>query len=444
MHMAVIGGGYVGLVTATCFAEFGIEVRVVETHPERLATLQSGQIPIYEPGLQSMAAANVAAGRLSFGNSVNDAVAGAAAAFIAVGTPPDEDTGRADLTKVIEACLQIVHAATDYIVITTKSTVPVGTGKKLAKLAREARPDLDFDIASNPEFLREGSAICDFMRPDRVVIGLEASKPGGTSRAEEIMRRLYRPLYLIEAPILFTDLESAELIKYAANAFLAMKISFINEMADLCEKTGANVHAIARGVGLDGRIGTKFLHAGPGFGGSCFPKDTLALSHIARDAGVPSRLVDATIQINTERKNSMAERILEAIGHTRQRGCTIAILGLAFKPNTDDMRDAPSIPILHRLHEEGLTIKAFDPVSMSAAKPLLPADVIFGRDAIETATGADALVVLTEWNEFRALDPRTLRSIMHGNTIVDLRNIWDPQAMAKHGFRYQSVGRPTP
>lgn len=444
MHIAVIGGGYVGLVSATCFAEFGIEVRVVETHPERLSMLLDGQIPIYEPGLQAMVGSNMEAGRLSFTGNINEAVAGATAAFIAVGTPPDKDTGRADLSNVIVACKQIINAATGYIVITTKSTVPVGTGRKLAMLAREVRPDLDFDIASNPEFLREGSAISDFMRPDRVVIGLETDKPGGTSRAEQIMRRLYRPLYLIEAPILITDLETSELIKYSANAFLAMKISFINEMANLCEKTGANVHALARGVGLDGRIGRKFLHAGPGFGGSCFPKDTLALSHIARDVGVASRLVDATIQINTERKNSMAARILDAVGQSAAHGSTIAILGLAFKPNTDDMRDAPSIPILHTLYEKGVKLRVFDPASMDTAKSLLPPNLIYCSNAIETAEGADALVVLTEWNEFRALEPKNLRLVMRGNVIIDLRNIWDPATMASHGFQYQSVGRPNP
>jgi UDPglucose 6-dehydrogenase len=445
MHIAMIGGGYVGLVSAACFAEFGTEVRVVETNPARLAMLREGRIPIYEPGLEKMIADNVQGGRLWFGDDLAHAVDGAEAVFIAVGTPPRNGDGHADLTYVFAACEQIARALTGYAVIVTKSTVPVGTGRRIADLVRRARPDLAFDVASNPEFLREGSAIGDFMRPDRVVIGLDAERPDGLSpagRAQEVMRRLYRPLYLIEAPILFTSLESAELIKYAANSFLAMKISFINEMADLCEKVGGNVHDVARGIGLDGRIGRKFLHAGPGYGGSCFPKDTLALMRIAQEAGASSRLVEATVQVNEARKASMGARIMAACGGS-VHGKTIAVLGLTFKPGTDDMRDAPSIPIVHRLVENGALVRAFDPVGMEVARPLLPAGIAYCTDATDAARDADALLVLTEWNEFRAMSATRLRGLMRGRVVVDLRNIWDPAAMLAAGLNYSSVGRPT-
>ena len=388
MRIAMIGGGYVGLVSAACFSEFGIEVSVVETHPERLAALREGRIPIYEPGLDQLVAENMAAGRLSFGDDIATAVAGAEAIFIAVGTPPRNGDGHADLTYVFAAAEQVARAMTGYAVIVTKSTVPVGTGRRIAEIVRQIRPDLAFDVASNPEFLREGSAIPDFMRPDRVVIGTDLTASDG-ERAKEIMRRLYRPLYLIEAPILFTSLESAELIKYAANSFLAMKISFINEMADLCERVGGDVHDVARGIGLDGRIGTKFLHPGPGYGGSCFPKDTLALVRIAQEAGASSRLVEATVQVNEARKASMAGRIVSACGGS-VRGKTIAVLGLTFKPETDDMRDAPSVPIIHRLVESGAEIRAFDPVGMDAAHKLLPGRVVYCEDAPDAVTGADA------------------------------------------------------
>jgi UDPglucose 6-dehydrogenase len=442
MRIAMIGGGYVGLVSAACFAEFGTEVAVVETHPQRLEALQAGRIPIYEPGLDKLVADNIEAGRLSFGNDIRQAVDGAEAIFIAVGTPPRNGDGHADLTYVFAAAEQVARAMTDHAVIVTKSTVPVGTGRRIAEIVRHVRPDLDFDVASNPEFLREGSAIGDFMRPDRVVIGTETDKPGGSERAQEILRRLYRPLYLIEAPILFTSIESAELIKYAANSFLAMKISFINEMADLCERVGADVHDIARGIGLDGRIGRKFLHAGPGYGGSCFPKDTLALMRIAQEAGASSRLVEATVQVNDARKASMGARIMSACGGN-VRGKTVAVLGLTFKPETDDMRDAPSIPIVHRLVENGATVRVFDPAGMDAARPLLPErGVLYCEDALDAAEGADALLVLTEWNEFRALAPRRLRDLMAGDVVIDLRNIYDPQAMEEAGLRYSSVGRP--
>ncbi|MGI4745847.1 MAG: UDP-glucose dehydrogenase family protein [Janthinobacterium lividum] len=442
MRIAMIGGGYVGLVSAACFAEFGTEVSVVETHPVRLSALQRGEIPIYEPGLDKLVGDNIEAGRLSFGNDIALAVAGADAIFIAVGTPPRNGDGHADLTYVFAAAEQVARAMTGYAVIVTKSTVPVGTGRRIAEIIRHLRPELEFDVASNPEFLREGSAIGDFMKPDRVVIGTDTDQPGGTERAQEIMRRLYRPLYVIEAPILFTSLESSELIKYASNSFLAMKISFINEMADLCERVGADVHELARGIGMDERIGRKFLHAGPGYGGSCFPKDTLALMRIAQEAGASSRLVEATVQVNDARKASMGARIMSACGGS-VRGKTIAVFGLTFKPETDDMRDAPSIPIIHRLIENGAQIRTFDPAGMVAARPLLPAHKItYCADAIDAATGADALLVLTEWNEFRAVSPEQLRGLMTGNIVIDLRNIWEPGSMAQAGFVYSSIGRP--
>ena len=441
MRIAMIGGGYVGLVSAACFAEFGSQVSVVETHPGRLAALSRGEIPIYEPGLDKLVADNIAAGRLSFGSDLAAAVRGAEAIFIAVGTPPRNGDGHADLTYVFAAAEQAAAAMSGYAVIVTKSTVPVGTGRRIAEIVARARPELEFDVASNPEFLREGSAIADFMRPDRVVIGTDSARSGGSERVQEIMRRLYRPLYLIEAPILFTSLESAELIKYAANSFLAMKVSFINEMADLCERVGADVHEVARGIGTDGRIGSKFLHAGPGYGGSCFPKDTLALMRIAQEAGASSRLVEATVQVNDARKASMAARIMSACGGS-VRGKTVAVFGLTFKPETDDMRDAPSIPIVHRLVENGAQVRAFDPAGMDTARPLLPErGMTYCSDALDAATGADAILVLTEWNEFRALSPERLRGLMAGQVVIDLRNIYDPAAMQAAGLAYTSIGR---
>ncbi len=435
MRIAMIGGGYVGLVSGACFAEFGSEVTVVEADPQKLAALREGRMPIYEPGLDTLVAENVKAGRLSFTGELTEALTGAEAVFIAVGTPTRRGDGHADLTYVYAAAEQVARALTGYAVIVTKSTVPVGTGRRIAAIVREARPDLDFDVASNPEFLREGNAIGDFMRPDRVVIGAESE------RAREVLRRLYRPLYLIEAPILFTGLETAELTKYAANAFLAMKVTFINEMADLCEKAGADVHDVAHGIGLDGRIGRKFLHPGPGFGGSCFPKDTLALVRIAHDHGAPSRLVEQVVLVNDARKASMARRIEAACGGS-VRGRTIAVLGLTFKPETDDMRDSPSLPIVSRLVEDGATVRAFDPEGMEQAKPLLPGGVTYCRDALDAARGSDALVVITEWNEFRAIEPAQLAAVMRGRVIVDLRNIYDPAAMRQAGFQYHSIGRP--
>jgi UDPglucose 6-dehydrogenase len=431
----MIGGGYVGLVSGACFAELGNDVAVVEVDAAKLKSLQEGGIPIYEPGLQPLVADNVRAGRLTFGDDIAAAVAGVDAVFIAVGTPTRRGDGHADLSYVFAAVEQVAKVLTGYTVIVTKSTVPVGTGRRIKEILASVRPELEVDVASNPEFLREGSAIPDFMRPDRVVIGVE------TERARELMRQLYRPLYLIEAPILFTNLETAELVKYAANSFLAMKVTFINEMADICEKAGADVHDVARGIGLDGRIGRKFLHPGPGFGGSCFPKDTLAMVRIAQDHGTPSRLIEAVVAVNDARKASMAARVIHAAGGS-VRGKTVAIFGLTFKPETDDMRDAPSIPIVGRLAEDGALIRAFDPAGMEQARPMLPAGVTYCTDALDAARGADLLVVVTEWNEFRAIAPERLREAMRGDLIVDLRNMYEKTSLEAAGFRYQSIGRP--
>ena len=435
MRIAMIGGGYVGLVSGACFAELGNHIAVVEVDGAKLASLRQGTMPIYEPGLAALVADNARAGRLNFGDDIAAAVAGAEAVFIAVGTPTRRGDGHADLSYVYEAVEQVARVLTGYTVIVTKSTVPVGTGRRIRELLTEVRPDLEVDVASNPEFLREGSAIGDFMRPDRIVIGAE------TERAREVLRLLYRPLYLIEAPILFTGLETAELIKYAANSFLAMKVTFINEMADICERAGADVHDVARGIGLDGRIGRKFLHPGPGFGGSCFPKDTLAMVRIAQDYGAPSRLIEAVVAVNDARKAGMAARIVAAAGGS-VRGKTIAVLGLTFKPETDDMRDAPSIPIIGRLVEDGAAVRTFDPEGMEQARAVLPFNVTYCCDALDACAGADLLVVVTEWNEFRALEPARLAATMRGNQVVDLRNLYEPAAMRAAGLRYQSIGRP--
>ncbi len=434
MRIAMIGGGYVGLVSAACFADLGTEVAVVEADSRRLGMLREGRMPIYEPGLDRLVAEGVAAGRLSFGDDLAQAVAGAEAVFIAVGTPTRRGDGHADVSYVLAAAEQVARALTGYAVVVTKSTVPVGTGRRIAEAMRRLRPELDVDVASNPEFLREGSAIGDFMRPDRVVIGTSGE------RAREVLGRLYRPLSLIEAPILFTEVETAELIKYAANSFLAMKVTFINEMADLCEKVGADVHDVARGIGMDGRIGRKFLHPGPGFGGSCFPKDTLALMRISQDWGAPSRLVETTVAVNEARKAGMAARIVAACDGS-VHGKTLAVLGLTFKPETDDMRDAPSVAIISRLVEEGAAVRAFDPIAMEHARPLLPGGITYCEDAYEAMRDADAVVVVTEWNEFRALSPARVRDTMRGRVIVDLRNVFDPAAMAAAGLAYQGVGR---
>jgi UDPglucose 6-dehydrogenase len=434
VRITLIGGGYVGLVSGACFAEFGTDVTVVEADVQKLAALREGRMPIYEPGLEKLVRDNVQAGRLSFTGDLAEGVQGSEAIFIAVGTPTRRGDGHADLTYVYSAVEQVAKALTHYAVIVTKSTVPVGTGRHVQEIVRSVRPDLEFDVASNPEFLREGNAIGDFMRPDRVVIGAE------TERAQDVMRRLYRPLYLIEAPIVFTAIETAELTKYAANAFLAMKVTFINEIADLCEKVGADVHDVARGIGLDGRIGRKFLHPGPGYGGSCFPKDTLALVRTAQDYGAPSRLVEATVAVNDARKASMAMRVIHACGGS-VRGKTIAVLGLTFKPETDDMREAPSLSIVSRLAGDGAIIRAFDPEGMSQARPMLSDSIHYCTDALDAASGADALVLITEWNEFRALSPERLAEAMRGRVIVDLRNVYDPALMRQAGFTYHGVGR---
>ncbi len=422
MKIAIIGGGYVGLVSGACFAEFGVSVAVVEADAAKRRMLLDGKIPIYEPGLDRLVAENMAAGRLTFPETLEAGIVDAEAIFIAVGTPTRRGDGHADLTFVFAAVEQVVLALDHPAIIVTKSTVPVGTGRKIAALAQKLRPELGIEVAANPEFLREGSAISDFMRPDRVVVGTDSE------RAREVLRRLYRPLYLIEAPIVFTGLETAELTKYAANGFLAMKITFINEMADLCEKLGADVNDVARGIGLDGRIGRKFLHAGPGFGGSCFPKDTLALMRIAEEAGAPSRLIQSVVGVNDARKESMAARVAAACGGD-VRGLRIAVLGLAFKPETDDMREAPSLPLIQGLISRGARVTAFDPEAMASARAMLPESVIFARDAAEALTDADALVLITEWNEFRALAPARLKELMRGNVVVDLRNVFDPQAL---------------
>jgi UDPglucose 6-dehydrogenase len=439
MRIAMLGAGYVGLVSGACFAEFGVEVCLVDTDAAKVAGLREGRIPIYEPGLDRLVEDNAREGRLRFTTDLAVAMAGADAVFLAVGTPSRRGDGHADLSYVFAAAEQVARAAAAPLVLVTKSTVPVGTGRRVREIVRAARPDLAIEVASNPEFLREGSAIGDFMRPDRVVIGTEAG-PGG-ERALAVLSRLYRPLYLFETPIVATSIETAELIKYAANAFLAMKVTFINEMADLCERVGADVHDVARGMGLDGRIGRKFLHPGPGYGGSCFPKDTLALARTAEDAGSPLRLVETTVSVNEARKAAMAERVVAAMGGS-VAGKTIAVLGLTFKPGTDDMRDAPSLSVLPPLAAAGAKLRAFDPAGAAYARQLLPAAVEYAASALEAAEGADALVLLTEWNEFRALSPARLRAAMRGDVLLDFRNVYDPEAMRAEGFRYHSIGRP--
>ncbi|MGG5888311.1 UDP-glucose dehydrogenase family protein [Falsiroseomonas sp. HC035] len=439
MRIAMIGAGYVGLVSGACFAEFGMHVHVVDADPSKITALNAGRIPIYEPGLDRLVADNVKDGRLVFGTSLDAAMEGADAVFLAVGTPSRRGDGHADLSFVFAAAEQVARAAKGPIVLVTKSTVPVGTGRKVKEIVTRIRPEVEIAVASNPEFLREGNAIGDFMRPDRVVVGTEEGEAG--ERARELLRRIYRPLFLMETPIVNTSLETAELTKYAANAFLAMKISFINEIADLCENVGADVHDVARGVGLDGRIGRKFLHPGPGYGGSCFPKDTLAVAQTARDFNSPLRLIEATIAINDARKGQMADRIIAACGGSLV-GKTVAVLGLAFKPETDDMRDAPSLVVLPKLLEAGARVRAYDPVAMDHARTMLPDGIEYADGAMDAAQGADALVVLTEWNEFRALSPAGLRKAMRGTVIEDLRNVYEPAAMRDAGFSYRSIGRP--
>ena len=436
MHVAMIGTGYVGLISGVCFSEFGLDVVCVDKNADKIDRLNRGELPLYEPGLDSLMAGNVKGGRLSFTTDLGQAVGGADAVFIAVGTPSRRGDGHADVSFVYEAAREIAAAIGGYTVIVNKSTVPVGTGDEVERIIREARPDAEFDVVSNPEFLREGSAINDFMRPDRVVIGSDSE------RANAVMRQLYRPLFLIETPILFTSRPASELIKYAANAFLATKITFINEIADLCEKVGADVHDVARGMGLDGRIGRKFLHAGPGYGGSCFPKDTLALVRTAEELGGRMRIVEAVTEINTARKKRMAQKIVDACGGSVD-GKTIAVLGLTFKPNTDDMREAPSLDIVSALQAAGATVRAFDPVGMGEAKAVLDG-VVWCDNAYDTMIDAEALTIITEWNEFRALDFDHVKSLMKRPVMVDLRNIYNPDEMAAAGFQYTCVGRPSP
>jgi UDPglucose 6-dehydrogenase len=433
MRVAMIGTGYVGLVSGACLSEFGHSVVCVDKAVDKIAALKTGKIPIFEPGLDEVVAANVKAGRLSFTDTLADAVKEADAVFIAVGTPSRRGDGHADLSFVFAAAEEVARAMDGYTVVITKSTVPVGTSRKVEDVIRKARPDAQCDVVSNPEFLREGSAIEDFRRPDRVVVGCD------TERAREVLTEIYRPLYLNETPILFTSRESSELIKYAANAFLATKITFINEMANICEKVGADVQDVARGMGLDGRIGNKFLHAGPGFGGSCFPKDTLALLKTSQDVGATTRIVEAVVAVNDRRKIDMAEKVEAAFGSVA--GKTVAVLGLTFKPNTDDMRDAPSLVIVPYLQGKGARIRAYDPEGAEEARKLLQVETC--TNAYETLKDADGMLILTEWNEFRALDLQRVKALLKTPLMIDLRNIYRADQMAEAGFTYVSVGRKT-
>ncbi|WFU08000.1 UDP-glucose/GDP-mannose dehydrogenase family protein [Rhizobium sp. CB3090] len=435
MHITMIGSGYVGLVSGVCFADFGHDVICVDKDAGKIEALRQGDIPIFEPGLEQLVADNVRAGRLSFSTEVESSVAASDVVFIAVGTPSRRGDGHADLSYVYAAAREIAEHVKGFTVIVTKSTVPVGTGDEVERIVRETNPEADVAVVSNPEFLREGAAIEDFKRPDRIVIGLN------DDRARGVMTEVYRPLYLNQAPLLFTARRTSELIKYAANAFLAMKITFINEMADLCEKVGANVQEVSRGIGLDGRIGSKFLHAGPGYGGSCFPKDTLALAKTAQDYDSPVRLIETTISINDSRKRAMGRKVIAAMGGD-VRGKTIAVLGLTFKPNTDDMRDSPSISIIQALQDAGASVTGYDPEGMDNARQLID-NIAYAEDAYSAARGADALVIITEWNQFRALDFGRLKSVMKAPLLVDLRNIYRHDEVTKHGFAYTSVGRPS-
>jgi UDPglucose 6-dehydrogenase len=433
MRVAMIGTGYVGLVSGACFADFGHDVTCVDKDAAKIAALRRGEVPIYEPGLNDLVAANTRAGRLKFADDLPAAVKAADAVFIAVGTPSRRGDGHADLSFVYDAAREIAAALDGFTVVITKSTVPVGTGDEVERIIRETHPKAEFAVVSNPEFLREGAAIQDFKHPDRIVVGSE------DARAREVMTELYRPLYLNRSPIMFTDRRTAELIKYAANAFLATKITFINEIADLAEKVGADVQEIARGIGLDNRIGAKFLHAGPGFGGSCFPKDTVALLKTGQDHEAPLRIVEAVVAVNDARKRAMARKVSAALGG-ELRSKTIAVLGLTFKPNTDDMRESPSIPLITALQDMGAKVRAYDPTGMEQAKPLL-ANVVFCKDAYDCAEGASALVIVTEWEQFRALDFARLKQVMERPVLVDLRNIYRPGEAARHGFAYEGIGR---
>jgi UDPglucose 6-dehydrogenase len=430
----MIGSGYVGIVSGACFAEFGANVVCIDVDEDKIATLQQGVVPIYEPGLEALVARNVSEGRLRFSTDLGEGVEHAELVFIAVGTPSRRGDGYADLSYVYAAAKSLAPHLHGYTVVVDKSTVPVGTARQVQRVIKDENPGADFDVASNPEFLREGAAIADFMRPDRVVLGVESE------RAERLLKELYRPLNLIETPIVVTNLESAELVKYASNAFLATKISFINEMASLCEAVGGDVHAVAKGMGLDGRIGRKFLHAGPGYGGSCFPKDTLALVRTAQEHGTPCRIVESVVEVNAAQRARMVKKIRTAIGGD-ESGKTIAVLGLTFKPETDDMRDAPAVTIVSALMERGARIHAHDPQGMDEARKVLPNEVVYFSDIYETIDQADAVILLTEWNVYRGLAFKELQKRMRGNVFVDLRNVYEPAAMQQAGFEYVCVGR---
>ena len=438
MKISIIGTGYVGLVSGTCFAEFGMNVSCVDKDIKKINNLKKGIIPIYEPGLESLVKKNIDEKRLTFNTNLSEGIKGSEAIFIAVGTPSRRGDGHADLTYVYKVAEEISKNLDHYAVIVNKSTVPVGTGKKVHDIIRKNNRNIEFDVASNPEFLREGSAINDFMRPDRVVIGCDSSK------AKKILSELYRPLYLLETPIIFTKRETAELIKYAANSFLATKITFINEISDLCEKVGANVNDVSTGIGLDGRIGKKFLHPGPGYGGSCFPKDTLALVKTAQDYKSKLGLVEHVVKSNNKRKTNIYKKVKKACLN-KLKGKIITILGLTFKPNTDDMRDSPSLDLIPSLIKEGAKLKLFDPEGMSEAKELFKKnnkEILWCDDSYSAMKGSDALVILTEWNQFRALDLTKVKSYLREPTIIDFRNIYEPKEMQKHGFNYFSLGRP--
>ncbi|WP_267387359.1 UDP-glucose/GDP-mannose dehydrogenase family protein [Sphingomonas sp. GC_Shp_3] len=433
MKVTMIGSGYVGLVSGACFADFGHDVTCVDKDERKIEALKAGKIPIFEPGLDHLVSSNVAAGRLAFTTDIKAGVAGADAVFIAVGTPSRRGDGHADLSYVYAAAAEIAQAITGFTVIVDKSTVPVGTGDEVERIMREANPDAEFAVVSNPEFLREGAAIDDFKRPDRIVIG------GDDPRAMAVMRQVYRPLYINKSPIVEMDRRGAELTKYAANAFLAVKITFINEIADLCEKVGANVQDVARGIGLDNRIGSKFLHAGPGYGGSCFPKDTLALLKTSQDFDAPQRIVEAVVNVNDQRKRAMGRKVITAMGGD-VRGKTVAVLGLTFKPNTDDMRDSPAIAVIQTLQDAGATVRAYDPEGMEQAELVLK-EVAYCNNAYETMEGADALVLVTEWDAFRALDLPRVKSLLSQPILVDLRNVYPRDAVEAAGFTYTAVGR---
>jgi UDPglucose 6-dehydrogenase len=436
MRIAMVGAGYVGLVSGACFSDFGHHVICVDSDEQKVAALKRGEIPIYEPGLADLVGSNVREGRLEFGNDLKSAVGSADVVFIAVGTPSRRGDGHADLSYVYAAAREIAQAISKFTVIVTKSTVPVGTGDEVERLITKENLDAEFAVVSNPEFLREGAAIRDFKHPDRIVIGTD------DARARKVMAEVYRPLHLNAAPILYTDRRTAELTKYAANSFLATKVAFINEIADLAEKVGANVQEVARGIGLDNRIGSKFLHAGPGFGGSCFPKDTLALIKTGQDNETPLRIIETVVSVNDQRKRAMARKVSNALGGNL-RGKFIAVLGVTFKPNTDDMRDAPSIPLITALQDMGAEVRVFDPVGMSQAKKVLE-NVTFCDTAYDCARGAHAIVIVTEWEQFRALDLKEMAAIMASSVIVDLRNIYSPEEVIRNGFHYCGVGRPKP